>query len=332
MKLSVSWKPTSTTKPALLPWDQTPRSNVGQVAHVSPTPWVTSQKANITLRTPEAACWLRLRCWSNTIANSHPSLGAINCRVLRSCLVPQCSYPPNWPRHQLRLPNCHWMPAASYTTKQHPILASIQPAELRPRGATLSLGRPTMESGHLHSALTHPSSADSWRLKSRHPFVPAAQQLINFSVNNSIRETQWADHQWNAKWADNPTRLRILIPDTGTHPPGMTSLEEPGSGSTASAPVSDVSAPACTNEVWPPLQPVSVAQKNKPSTMLSSNVQPIDLSMDCTAWRFRTIRQPNGCSTPGTKSSAAKQWIKELVQNEKKLFLFGGHASPGGRQ
>ena len=50
---------------------------------------------------------------------------------------------------------------------------------------------------------------------------------------------------------------------------------EPGSGSTASEPVSDVSAPACTNGVWPPLRPVSVLQ-NKPSTMSSSTVQSID--------------------------------------------------------
>jgi len=48
---------------------------------------------NITRRTSEAACWLRLGCWSNS-TNSHPSLGALNRRVLRSCLVPQCSYPP----------------------------------------------------------------------------------------------------------------------------------------------------------------------------------------------------------------------------------------------
>ena len=33
---------------------------------------------------------------------------------------------------------------------------------------------------------------------------------------------QWADHQWNAEWADKPTRLRTLIPDNGTHTPGMT--------------------------------------------------------------------------------------------------------------
>jgi len=38
--------------------------------------------------------------------------------------------------------------------------------------------------------------------------------------------------------------------------------------------------------VWPPLLPVSVALKNKPPIMSSSNIQTIDLPMDCTAWRF----------------------------------------------
>jgi len=103
-----------------------------------------------------------------------------------------------------------------------PILAGIQPAELRRRGATLSLGRRAMEPGHpLHSAFTRPSGAATRRLKSRHPFAPAAQQLISFTDNN-IRAVQWADHQWNAEWADSPTRLRTLIPYTGTHTPGMT--------------------------------------------------------------------------------------------------------------
>ena len=95
-------------------------------------------------------------------------------------------------------------------------------------------------------------------------------------------------------------------------------------------PVSDVSAPACTNGVWPPLRPVSVAQ-NKPSTMLSSNVQSIDLPMDCTAWRFWTMRQLNGCSIPAPKSSAAKQWIKELAQklNLQKFSFVGKHCLAG---
>jgi len=77
-----------------------------------------------------------------------------------------------------------------------------------------------MEPGHLlHSAPTRTSGTAARRLESRHPFVPVAQQLISFSDNNNIRAAQWADHQWNAEWADNPTRLRTLIPDTGTSPP-----------------------------------------------------------------------------------------------------------------
>jgi len=113
-----------------------------------------------------------------------------------------------------------WPPLA---TPLLPILAGIQPAELRRSGPTLPLGRRAMEPGHLlHSTLTRPSSAAARRLKSRHLFVPAAQQLISFSDNNNILSAQWADHQWNVEWADNPTRLRTLIPDTGTHPPGMT--------------------------------------------------------------------------------------------------------------
>ena len=82
-------------------------------------------------------------------------------------------------------------------------LPRIQRPELRRIGATLSLARRAMEPGHLlHSALTCPPSADALRLKSRHPFVPAAQQLISLSDNNSIRAAQWADHQGNAEWAD----------------------------------------------------------------------------------------------------------------------------------
>jgi len=100
-----------------------------------------------------------------------------------------------------------------------PILIGIQPAELRRKGVTLSLVRRAMEPGHLlHSALTCSSSASARRLKSRHPFVPAAQ-LISLSDTNNICAAQWADHQWNAEWAKSRTRLRIFIPDTGKYPP-----------------------------------------------------------------------------------------------------------------
>jgi len=70
-----------------------------------------------------------------------------------------------------------------------------------------------------------------------------------------------------------------------TPPTEWPSQEEPGSGSTASAPRTGVGRfrSACTNGVWPPLRPVSVAQKNKPSTMSFSFVQSIDLPTDYTA-------------------------------------------------
>jgi len=94
-----------------------------------------------------------------------------------------------------------------------PILAGIQPAELRRIGATLPLARRAMKPGHLlHSVLTRPSSANARRLKSRHSFVPAAQYLITLSDNSNIRAAQWADYQWKAVWTDSLTRLRIFIP------------------------------------------------------------------------------------------------------------------------
>jgi len=85
------------------------------------------------------------------------------------------------------------------------ILAGIQPAELRRNGTTLSLARRAMEPGHLlHSSLTCSSCTDARRLKSRHPFVPAAQHLI--------RLAQWADHQWNAEWAAFSSPTPVPIP------------------------------------------------------------------------------------------------------------------------
>ena len=69
--------------------------------------------------------------------------------------------------------------------------------------------------------------------------------------------------------------------------------------------------------VWPPLRPVSVAQKNKPSTTLSSKVQSIDLPMNCMAGRFWMMKQPNCCSTSAQRSSAAKQWFYQLAQKKE---------------
>ena len=140
------------------------------------------------------------------------SPGPLNNRVLRSCLVAQCSYSPQWPRHQRRLANCDWM-LASYTSGQSSLprrcptyWASSQ------RSHTVSI-TPCDGAWTPAPLLTCPSSENARRFKSRHSFVPAAQQLIN-SIDNNKRAALWADHQWNAEWLDNTTRLRSFICDT----------------------------------------------------------------------------------------------------------------------
>jgi len=73
---------------------------------------------------------------------------------------------------------------------------------------------------------------------------------------------------------------------------------------------------------------VSMAQKNKPWTMLSFDVQSIDLLMDCMAWRFWTMIQSNGCSTSALRSSAAKQWSEELAQKKNGRFALATAGAP----
>ena len=225
---------------------------------------------------------------------------------------------PHRPRRQRRLANCDWMPA-SYT--------SGQPSNphRHPTCWASSRWSHTVSSTRCHGAWTSAplSTHPPIECKRTAPKIetPICTRRTTSHDNNNIREGQWADHQWNAEWTNNPTRLRIVITDTSTHPPEWPSQEEAGSGLTASVPVSDVSAPACTNGVWPALRPVSVAQKNTPSTMLFSNVQSIGLPMDCMARRFWTMRQLNGCSTSAPRCSAVKQWFQQLAQKKNRNWM-----------
>jgi len=151
----------------------------------------------------------------------------------------------------------------------------------------------------LHSALTCLPSANARRLKSRHPCVPAALQLTSSSDNN-IRAALWADHRWKAECFDNATGLRPFIP--GTHPPRMTLPRTAWVGPNRLCNRVGRFRSSYTNGAWPLLRPVSVAQNNKQSTMLSSNVQSIDLPMDFTAWRLWTMRQSNHGRPQGGKT------------------------------
>jgi len=165
-----------------------PRSNIGQVTHVSSTPWATSQEADITRRALEAACWLLLGCWSNNSVNSHSSPGPFNRRILRAvrCCSAHTGVIDPATNDALRIVTECLRPTPADNL---PIFAGIQLAELCRNGATLSLARRAMEPGHLrHSAFTCPSSANARRLKSRHSFVPAVQHLIGSSDNHGRRK------------------------------------------------------------------------------------------------------------------------------------------------
>ena len=140
------------------------------------------------------------------------------------------------------------------------MLAAIQPAALRCKGATPSLGWRPVVPGHL--------SGNAWHLKSRHPFVHPAQQLISSSDDNNRSVSLLVDHRWNADRLESTTRLRTFTPC----PPPWNS---PAKNSVGPSPV-------CTNGTWLLLWVVSGAKKIKPLTMLSSNFQSIDLPMDCT--------------------------------------------------
>ena len=244
-------------------WAKTHRSNVGQFAHVSPTPWVTSQEVS--------RCWGA--CWSNNSANSHPGLGTFNRRVLRSCLVPQCSYPPHRSRYQRRVANCDWMPA-SYTSGQpfnsrgHPTCwassqwnhaVSSTPCHgawtSAPLGVHLSIEckctAPQIET----PIYTCPATTHQFIWQQQHTCSAVGGSPMECGVGGKPYKTPHFHPQYR-----HPT------------PRKRPCQEQSGSGLTASAMVSDISAPAYTNGVWPPLRPVSVAQKNKQSAMLSSNV------------------------------------------------------------
>ena len=94
-------------------------------------------------------------------------------------------------------------------TDNLPILAGIQPAELRRRGATLSLcNRATFNPDHiLHEQLVGKQNAHQGRLKSRRPFVPAAQKLLDSLTDSDIPAAQWIDYVWNMEYLKSASRL-----------------------------------------------------------------------------------------------------------------------------
>jgi len=128
-----------------------------------------------------------------------------------------------------------------------------------------------MGSGHLGGNARH--------LKSRQPFVLAAQQLISSSDDNNRSAVLWADHRWDAEMLESATRPVLSSP---SHPPGIALPRT--AWVRFSRLRADVGRFRSNLYKWGAADSelVSVARNIKPLTMLSSNVQSIDLPMDCT--------------------------------------------------
>ena len=76
--------------------------------------------------------------------------------------------------------------------------SGITPTELRRKRATLSLACRAQEPGHLlHDRLTSHPYGELRQLKSRHPFVHAALELLRNASELGTSAARWADHRWS---------------------------------------------------------------------------------------------------------------------------------------
>ena len=190
----------------------------------------------------------------------------------------------------------------------NPHISAMEPHCLR-HAVPRSLDICSTQRSSVHQVLLHGASNRDTEL-----YPP--QHLISSFNNNNIRATQWADYQWNAKWMDNPTRLRIFIPDTGTHTPGMTLPRKAwvrlkrlrtGVGRFRSCLYKwgTASSAAC-----------ECSAETKPSTMFSSNVLSNPSTSPWTAWpdgseqwdnRMAAQHLPRDLVRP---SSGLNNWLK----------------------
>ena len=99
-------------------------------------------------------------------------------------------------------------------TEDVPVLAGIQPAELRRLGAKLFLANCVMHDPDyiLHRQLVGQQDVYLGRLRSRRPFVPAAWKLFGSLSKLDIRVKQWTKHKWNPDYLESTSRVRAFIP------------------------------------------------------------------------------------------------------------------------
>ena len=108
-------------------------------------------------------------------------------------------------------------------TDHLPVLSGIQPAELHQLGVTLSLAHcGSLDGDHiLYGLLSGYSDTRQMRLRSRCPFVPAVQNLLDNLARLDICASEWTNHKWKMEYCENAFRLCAFVPETGARPVGM---------------------------------------------------------------------------------------------------------------
>ena len=108
-------------------------------------------------------------------------------------------------------------------TDHLPILSGIQPAELCRMGATLSLAHcGFLDPDHiLYGLLSGSSDTHQVRLRSKCPFVSAAQNFLDNFARLGICASEWTNHKWKTEYCENAFRLHAFVPRTGARPVGI---------------------------------------------------------------------------------------------------------------
>ena len=58
-------------------------------------------------------------------------------------------------------------------------------------------------------------------LKSRHPFVPSAREILKQCSELNLSTARWADYVWSRDWEANSSRLHDFIPNVRFPPAGI---------------------------------------------------------------------------------------------------------------
>ena len=90
-------------------------------------------------------------------------------------------------------------------------------------GVTLSLAyRGSLDPDYiLYGLLSGSSDTRQVRLRSRRPFVPDVQNLLDNLARLGISTSEWTNYKWKTEYCENASRLCAFVPNTGARSVGM---------------------------------------------------------------------------------------------------------------